>query len=131
MKHLRSYKSFMIFESMPGESNFLSGLKNVVDGAINSSSNATLATSKIKKYIDINKPHILVNLADPVFIKTMMSILTKWHDAYGKELMASEFDTLFSPEQDLEVKGDLDYIPSDETYDEIEFKDTENLGDLF
>lgn len=125
LKHLKTYQKYLLFESAGSGKSFLMELDSVVNQAVDSQDDAITSTDNIRYFIDQNKKEIADNMTSSEFIKSLLTVLKKWHDKYANELEASEFDYL-TGDQMPDSQGEEDdmraSLPSDEEeFPELDF----------
>lgn len=96
LKHIRSYNSYFLFESVGEMTGLLGEINKVVQDAMSSGKDSQEVTQIIRDFFQANKSEIADNLGDPKFIKGLITVVSPWYDAHSKELTKLELAGLDS-----------------------------------
>jgi len=126
LKHIRSYNSYLLFESAGEMTGLIGEINKVVQDAMASGKDSQGVTQIIRDFFQANKSEIANNLGDPRFIKSLITVVSPWYDAHSKELTKLELADLDSG---ISLDDDEFAYDDESRYDDSDmFNDDEDLS---
>ena len=128
LKHIRSYNSYFLFESIGEMTGLIGEINKVVQDAMASGKDSQGVTQIIRDFFQANKSEIANSLGDPEFIKGLITVVSPWYDAHSKELTKLELVGLDS-EISLDDESAYDDRVNYDIDDESRYDDSSILDD--